>query len=300
VARCFYCSAPFSGTSPPEHVLPAAINADLVTGRVCGPCNRRAGVEVDQPWLNGYFVKEARVRHQIPDRRGNPPSRMSIPSGPAIGPPEAIVHLDGVSGTTTFMRVPKDEIEDDRITMRGYAAEALAKKIARLEREHPDFKVIAQHEEPDSGGQVTVTMVQDGSHWPRFAAKTALATASLVAPDDWLDTQYADDLQKVLWNGPSAGATAEPGWGWCGVPLELRSASPLKPPEHLLAFEAGGFAIIVFGELLYRIRDFVWEWSGGESSSWPQSWWLSPDEPKGRMLPTQVQYGFLSMRSDNA
>jgi len=270
-----------------------------VTVRVCGPCNRRAGVEVDQPWLDDYLVKEARVRHQIPNRRGDPPRRMSIPSGPPGAPPAAIVHLDGVSATTTIQRIPTDEIEGNRITMSGYSKEAFAKKIERLKQEHPNFAVIEQHEETESGGQVTVTMGQDPDLWPRFAAKTALATASLVAPDEWLETPTARKLREVLWNGPPADTTAEPGVGWCPLPLQLQSAFPLKPPEHLLAFEAGGFAIIVFGELLYRIRGFEWEWFGDEPPSWHQSWWFCPEEPNGRQLPTQVQYGSLGMRFEN-
>jgi hypothetical protein len=249
--------------------------------------------------LDDYLVKEARVRLQIPNRRGDPPRHMSIPSERPGSPPAAIVRLDGVSGTTTIKRIPKDEVEGDRIRMSGYSKEEFAKKIARLKRDHPDFAVVEQHEETDNGGQVTVTMVQDPAPWPRFAAKTALATASLVAPDEWLDTPSAQGLQEVLWSGPPADTTAEPGVGWSALPLQLPSAFPLEPPEHLVAFEAGGFAIIVFGELLYRIRGFEWEWSGDEPPSWPQSWWFSPDEPEGRKLPTQVQYGFLGMRFEN-
>ncbi len=193
-------------------------------------------------------------------------------------------------------RLPNDVVEGDRITMSGYSKDDFTKKIARLKRDHPNFAVVEQHEETESGGQVAVTMVQDPAVWPRFAAKTALATASLVAADEWLDTPAARELREVLWSGPPVDAVAEPGVGWCALPLQLPSAFPLQPPEHLLAFEAGGFAIVVFGELLYRIRGFEWEWTGDEPPLWAQSWWFSPEEPKARRLPTQVQYGFLGMR----
>jgi hypothetical protein len=268
---------------------------------VCGPCNQRAGVEIDQPWLDDYLVREARVRHQVPDRRGNAPRRLSIESGPSGGPPRAIVDLDGVDGTTTIRRIPTDEVEGDRITMTGYSKEALDKKIERLKRKYPSFEVVEEHEEVSVAGQVTVTSVQDPSRWPRFAAKTALASASLVAPDEWLDSEAAQGLIEVLWKGPPPDPTFEPGVAWCPVPYQLPNVFPLiRAPEHLLAFEPGGFVIIVFGELLYRIHGFEWEGLAAEPEiSWPQSWWFSPDEPAGRPLPTQVQYGLLGMRFEN-
>jgi hypothetical protein len=152
VPRCFYYSELFSGAPPPEHVLPAAINGDLVTDRVCGPCNHRARVEVDQPWLDDYLVKESRVRLRIPNRRGDPPRHMSIPLGPPGNPPAAIVHLDGVSGSTMIKRIPKDESKGAWITMSGYSKEDLAQKIERLKRDHPNFVVVEVGGECRSSG----------------------------------------------------------------------------------------------------------------------------------------------------
>jgi hypothetical protein len=207
----------------------------------------------------------------VPDRRGNPPQRISIPSGSPGDTPRV---------------------------MSGYTKEALAKRIERITRDHPDFMVVEQGQESTSGGQVTASIEQPPEVWPRFAAKVALATASLIAPDDWLDSPKASQLQGVLWNGPPPDAAFEPGFDWCALPLQLLQAPGLVPPEHLLVFETGGFSIVVFAELLFRIRGFEWEWTdGNDPSSWPQSWWFSADEPGGRQLPTQVQRAFLDLRS---
>jgi hypothetical protein len=288
---CFYCSGPLSGSEPPEHVLPAGLGVDLTTRRVCQPCNQRAGREVDQPWLSDYLVNEARVRLQVPDRRGNPPRNMTIPAVSGDGR-DVFVHLDGTAGSTRIELKPQYRSDGIHWTTSGYTVEATTKKLERMRQDHADVRVVRQA--PEAAPETAVaSIVQPPQTWPRFGAKVALAVASLVCADDWLESANAKALQEALWSGPADGL--EPGVAWCSIPAQLPNALPMRPPEHLLTHvEWDGIqwlGLIIFAELQYRVPLEI-DW--GEAG--PQSWWFSPDNRRGRQLPADVQLAQLMLR----
>jgi hypothetical protein len=82
--------------------------------------------------------------------------------------------------------------------------------------------------------------------------KMAVAAASLVLPDDWLETDEAARYRSFLWDEdpklPDGGpATAFP----FEVPPLLKEL--IQPPEHLIVFSPGGnhvnVATVLFGSL---------------------------------------------------
>lgn len=115
--QCFYCAGQLDGSPAPEHILPASIRAELTTNRVCTPCNRWAGEEIDQPWLGEVHVREARQRWQVPDRRGNPPPPVSY-KGKLEDGGEAIVRMVGEQ--VQIRRLPNKVEHGESITLIGY------------------------------------------------------------------------------------------------------------------------------------------------------------------------------------
>ncbi|MGH3514264.1 MAG: hypothetical protein ACRDQV_18530 [Pseudonocardiaceae bacterium] len=116
MARCFYCAAELDGVPVLEHVLPATINTGLTTRRVCNPCNRWAGGEVDQPWLETAEVREARLRWKVPDRRGKTISKIVYERALSDGDAALIVLSDD---KVEIRRRPQAVDNGDTITPAG-------------------------------------------------------------------------------------------------------------------------------------------------------------------------------------
>lgn len=258
-ARCFYCGGALSGHERPEHIIPAAIGAELVTHRVCDPCNERAGKEVDQPWLGDPHVLPLRILHAVLDRRDEPvqprPVRALLDDGRVALVTDHGRHVE-------VRPLPRVEVDALRRIVRVEAApEDMEKIAARLEREHGPLRWGT----PQAGqGTVTATVTHEVSieTWPRFAAKVALGVMSRLAEDVWLDSDDARALQAVLWSGArQAEALQDPGWAWSAVPHPIdRRASPgalLEHAEHLLCFESdavrSALVMVFFGDVLYRV-----------------------------------------------
>jgi HNH endonuclease len=295
--RCFYCAQPFEGSQDEEHVLPAAIGADLVTGKVCTACNRRAGVEVDQPWLRHPEVVELRGLYSIADRRGR--VRPASWEGQLNSGKPATISLKG--DEVRIVRRPTEEFDGSVWTLEGYDEDAAKRKLERIRAKYGDVRPISSEERmPDGPLTAHVTHVVDVGIWPRFAAKVALGVASLLVDDDsWLSGPIASVLRSVLWSGHPSTLTdglAHPGVAWSLRPFELQPGThPLRAPEHLLIFEetpeeGEWLVIVVFGWLPYRVP-LAMDWAAIEEP--PQSWRIDPIAGRHRRLPAAEQVALL-------
>lgn len=292
--RCFYCAQPFEGSQDEEHVLPAAVGADLVTGRVCTACNRRAGIEVDRPWLRHPEVVELRSMYSIPDRRGR--VRPASWEGQLNDGKPATVRIAG--DQVHIARRPTEDFDGTVWTLEGYDDDAAKRKLERLRAAHGDVRPIFSEEHvPDGPLTAHVTHRLDVDIWPRFAAKVALGIASILVHDEsWLDSPLASALRKVLWSGhPSTmldGLALHAGVAWSMRPFELTPGThPLRAPEHLLVFEetpeqGEWLVIVVFGSLLYRVP-MPMDWAAIQVP--PQSWRFDPIAGAHRRLPVAAQ-----------
>jgi hypothetical protein len=274
----------------PEHILPASIRAELITHRVCTPCNRWAGEEIDQPWLSEVHVKNARQRWQIPDRRGNPAPSVSYPGKLGDGG-EALVRIIGEQ--VNIRRLPSKVDHGDSITLTGYDQKEYEKIVERLRRQYPKLVAPKEITVHNTSLAATVHLESNVHIWPRFAAKVALGIASLLVPDSWLATDVAIGLRQVLRDGhPQTlrAALDQPGIAWSAIPFGLIEGShPVKPPQHLITFEEvkgeQWLIIVVFGELLYRVPLRL-DWGGLP----PQSWLFNDTNGMPRQLPAAIQF----------
>lgn len=87
--RCWFCDQRhFRPVDPPEHILGAAIGAELTTDAVARSCNERVEREVEQPLAYDLFIAFDRVFYDIRDRRGsrppNPPHRATFKDGTPV------------------------------------------------------------------------------------------------------------------------------------------------------------------------------------------------------------------------
>jgi hypothetical protein len=298
VARCFYCANALDASPEPEHVLPAAINADLTTRRVCTPCNHWAGTEVDHPWLGSHLVRECRHRWNVPDRYGRTVPEIAY-KGKLNDGDDALVTIDG--SDVRIRRIPKQVEDGQSITFTGYDQTEFDRAVLRLQQRHPQLVAPKELTVIETTFTATVNLEASVHIWPRFAAKVALGVASLVVDDSWLDTPTAIELRDVLQNGHPASELAaldHPGVAWSAVPFELVAGTHmLLPPQHLLTFETTAeegdwLVIVVFGELVYRLPlNPLW----GDAT--PQSWLFGPTTPQPRQLPPAVQYVITSLEN---
>lgn len=60
---CAYCGLDrLDGKQKPEHPIPAVLDSEIVVFTICNECNRRAGREVDQPFLDDTVIRMERSR----------------------------------------------------------------------------------------------------------------------------------------------------------------------------------------------------------------------------------------------
>lgn len=186
---CAYCGEPgLAGNEEPEHAIPAAINGRFATRAVCGPCNRWAGQEIDQPWLHDPFVLDVRFHARIPDRRGKLLQRSPLLAGVtedgrrielgSDGTPElrnSVVRRDPESGEVQVLA--PDQATLDKLLERE-------RKKAEAEAEGRSWTAGAQSAMSDRP-QLSATGIVWPGRWERMAAKASLALLAEVQPAAW-------------------------------------------------------------------------------------------------------------------
>jgi hypothetical protein len=285
LGKCFYCTRPLDGNQEPDHILPAAIGAELTTAHACSSCRRRCAVQVEQPWLHDPLVASALRRWPV-RRQSTGVGRHGNVNGAAGGRLESDTPI-----RSSPSEVPVGEglrLIDDTQAQR-------ARRVRRLNRTYSGLNLIQPGTAPGAPPSAGESQIGSRDTWSRFGAKVALAVASLVTDDGWLDTPGAKALQDVLWNGYTPELDSPGDRRWTGPSL-LHSNDLIRSPEHLLAIEpaqhhGSSILIVIFGELGYRVPLPI-EYTIDDA----ESWWFSPSNWSGRQLRLEEQLASLRAR----
>jgi hypothetical protein len=159
-SRCWFCGERhLSPDDPPEHVIPAALGAELTTDRVAGVCNRRAGKEIDQPLLADPFIGFNRVFYDTRDRRGGRPPNPARNASLADGSP-AVLDTRVMPWRATAL--PQIRGEGERLTITAGSVEEAEKMISkRSERTGQRYRVLEQRRAKNDHAEVMSTVTLD-------------------------------------------------------------------------------------------------------------------------------------------
>jgi len=244
-----------------EHPLPRAVGGHgFSSPDYDDPCNKRAGREVDRPFVEHDFVRVLRHRYGVRDARGD------VPPAPRL-------YGESHDGARGFLelgaeprvsRVPRrtrnDETGTTLITEIGNGAEVVARELPRMEQRACElygegaFRVETSTDLIKDEGTLSIPMSLGMTVWPRFGAKLGLAFGREVLGDEWLGSEEASRLRRLLWNDPDA-PQARP------LPEQVEAGDAFAliapPPAHIvyLGDFAHGCGLIVqlFGTLRYAV-----------------------------------------------
>jgi hypothetical protein len=249
--RCWFCGERHVRPGdPPEHIIPAALGAELTTNAVAGSCNERAGREIDHPLVSDLFVGFNRVFYDIRDRRGSPPPNLAHRAKLKDGTPVAVDMREKPWRMTILPKV-KEEGED-RFTLTVSSMEEAEEIIEKKrKRTGQNWRVEKERRYKDEHPEVLITVSLDTRIRVRARAKMTLGTLSKVLPEEWLDSPEAQQLQEWLWDprpkrdGKEIGAMHSAADGALGVLCQ--------PPYHLVALMPMGVdrlmvMVILFGK----------------------------------------------------
>jgi HNH endonuclease len=243
-----------------EHPLARALGGSGYSSLdFCAACNERAGREVDQPFASHHIMLTMRHMFGIRDAYGHIPPAPRL-YGDIEGGGRVYLELGGVGVGPQARRVPHKAQDDE--TGRRYVVdegegEAFAERMkARLEQQLGDgFQVEAQVERIEEAEQeASVPVGLPLKLWPRFGAKLGLAFGREVLGDEWLLTEDAGRLRRVLWDTEEV-LMLEPLWDQVEEDDPFTLLAP--PPGHLVAVapRGEGCSLIVqlFGGLRYAV-----------------------------------------------
>lgn len=197
---CIYCGEPvLTGAEDPEHAVPAAINGRLITTAVCVPCNRQAGKEIDQPWLNDPFVLDTRFTDRIPDRRGNLVAASPMLTGMTADGRRVTMGHDGVP-----RQLNQPVTHDPATGMTTISASDQASLDAQIEKQKRKAQAAGKsftpghHQSASDHARIEVTLEIAPGVWRRMAAKIALALLGEQQPAAWRRSASAELLRTEM------------------------------------------------------------------------------------------------------
>lgn len=269
--RCWYCGeARLADGDPPEHVVPSAIGGELTTNRVCQSCNTLAGRLIDAPLLRDWFVAWERKLWDIRDirHRDRPPpfpeEELTLPGGTRVRWREDM----------TLEVIPTVASEGDKrniVTGSDAEAEEIIGKIT--ERAARDGKKLTPGQvRRELAHEIVGKLQVSGLVWLRATTKMAVATASLVLDESWLDTEQAAKYREFLWaEKPMICEGEHAALPYPNPQPELMN-DVVQPPNHLVVTVPGRDRVVIstvlFGNLSAGSVEFEIDGSP------PQDAWL--------------------------
>jgi hypothetical protein len=255
---CPYCGGTKNRSEQSvEHPLPRAIGgAGFSSPDYCDPCNKRAGREVDQPFVSHVTILAMRHVHGVPDSGGEIPPAPRVFGDIDTGGRGYVELGSGLPAR----RVPEKTHEDEThitYTVEEGDGEELARKVAARVRKQlgdgVEIETHVEHIERDETVRIEIRMPE--TLWPRFAAKLGLAFGREALGDDWVLTDDAAVLRHILWDDEGA-PKLSPTWEQAAEDDEF--SAMIQPPTHFLAVVPrieGGCSLIIqlFGALRYAV-----------------------------------------------
>jgi len=202
---CAYCGeSTLTGVEDPEHAVPAAVGGRFTTATVCVPCNRWAGREIDQPWLDDPFVLDCRFEHEIADRRGRTVDASPLLTGKTEDGRWVTMGRDGAP----VLRNAPVEVDEAAGILRITAADPAALK-AQTDKQVRKLQAAGRTVTPIETGKVSDRPQISGGgqvepgRWHRMGAKVALALLAEQQPAAWRRSESADRLRAAMRARPS-------------------------------------------------------------------------------------------------
>jgi len=251
--RCWYCAlATLADDDPPEHIVPHALGGGLTTDRVCHECNKRAGRDIDKPLLGDWAVGWERVIWDIRDVRHGK-------SKPPPFPDEELTLPSGASARwrhdMTVEVIPNVDRDGDNVSLVAGSDEEALEMMERIaERARRDGKTLSPGEmRREFSNQVAGRFELNTLLWLRATVKMAVAAASLVLPESWLDTHQAMKYREFLWDvAPTTFDGQHPARA-LPRPSPAARYQLVCPPEHLVVMVPSpgsiGIHTLLFGSL---------------------------------------------------
>jgi hypothetical protein len=224
-SRCWYCG--LSGlVLTREHVLSEKhFGARLVASNtVCQPCNSLAG-RVEGLVAEHPFVAEAIAKFRAASgAKKYPQSRALLSDG-------AHVQVERRPSGTQIIALQPRQIGADSDGTEVWEV-AAGEEAEFVKRQHEKGQHVRAVGRPlGAGGHMYLYYgigAGNFAAWPRFVAKTALATMSLVTDEGWLDSDGAVALRDIFHE------TRRPGARAYEVPWYPWEQDPAKPPWSLV------------------------------------------------------------------
>jgi hypothetical protein len=251
---CAYCGQPrLTGAEKPEHPIPAAMGSSAKVFTVCDPCNERADVEIDQPFLGDVLIQSYRHLFDVRDHRRARRRRVQSPllSGYTADGAYVSTHEDGTPKLHPTV-VPNPDGSETLIASTQQEMDVLlAEKRRRAVRDGEGVEIL------NSGSrsgplELTNRVSTNLDAYTRMASKIALGLASYAYPEAWRTSDEAILLRRLMRGEETAALFPDT------VDEQSAVRQIVQPPNHA-AFFVGSMrsdkliVIVLFGTLVWAL-----------------------------------------------